>query len=100
MFAKIKNYRYLLLVPRRFAAVLIWCLCLTLTALAAPGDLDLTFDTDSKVTTPFGAFSNDEGYAVAVQTDGKIVLAGFSNNGTNGDFAVARYLGAPTNGFL
>jgi uncharacterized delta-60 repeat protein len=39
-----------------------------------------------KVTTDF-AFANDEGYAVAVQADGKIVVAGTSN----GSFALARY---------
>ena len=55
MFAKIKNYRYLLLVSRQLVAVLILCLCLTLTALANPGDLDLTFDTDGKVITSIGA---------------------------------------------
>ena len=79
MFAKIKNYRYLLL------AVLV--LGLSLTALAAPGDLDLTFDADGKVTTPFGVSSGDDGASVAVQTDGKIVVGGSSNN----DFALARY---------
>lgn len=90
MFANIKNYRYLLL------AVLV--LGLSLTALAAPGDLDVTFDTDGKVTTPIGA-SNDDAFDIAIQTDGRIVLAGVSSNGSNTDFAVARYLGAST-GYL
>ncbi len=53
--------------------------------LAADGDLDTSFDTDGLVTTNSG--SNDEGNGIAVQTDGKIVVAG-----TNGaTFVVIRY---------
>jgi hypothetical protein len=29
---------------------------------------------------------------VAIQSDGKIVVAGYSHNGSNHDFAVVRYL--------
>ena len=64
--------------------------------LLAAGDLDLTFGVSGKVTTAFGA-SQDYGYSVAVQSDGKIVVAGSSSNGSNDDFAVARY---NTNGTL
>jgi uncharacterized delta-60 repeat protein len=53
------------------------------------GSLDTTFDGDGKVTTDFGA--GDSAYSVAIQSDGKIVVAGFSFNGRNGDFALARY---------
>ncbi|MEI6200176.1 MAG: delta-60 repeat domain-containing protein, partial [Actinomycetota bacterium] len=53
------------------------------------GDLDTSFDTDGTVTTNFGG--TDYGYSVAVQTDGKIILAGFSNVNGNYDFALARY---------
>jgi uncharacterized delta-60 repeat protein len=45
---------------------------------------------DGIVTTPVGTGA-DEGYAVALQPDGKIVVAGLSSNGTNNDFAVVRY---------
>ena len=55
----------------------------------ANGSLDSTFDADGKVTTAIGS-SNDYSYAMAVQSDGKILLAGFANMGTN-DFAMARY---------
>jgi uncharacterized delta-60 repeat protein len=55
------------------------------------GSLDTSFDTDGIVTTPIGS-SNDYGWAVAVQSDGKIVVAGSSSNGSNDDFAVVRYL--------
>ena len=42
---------------------------------AAPGDLDTTFGAGGKVTTDFGG-SADRGLAVALQTDGKVVVAG------------------------
>jgi len=58
--------------------------------LAAPGDLDLTFGSGGKVVTPIGS-GNDYSFGAAIQSDGKIVLAGESFNGTNRDFAVARY---------
>jgi uncharacterized delta-60 repeat protein len=57
---------------------------------AAEGDLDTTFDSDGKVTTAIGA-SDNEAYSVAIQSDGKIVAAGSSKNGSNYDFALARY---------
>jgi uncharacterized delta-60 repeat protein len=55
------------------------------------GDLDLSFHGDGLVTTRFPAESNDGGYAVAIQSDGKVLVAGYSDNGTNPDFAVVRY---------
>ena len=54
------------------------------------GSLDTTFDADGKVTTGF-ASGWSRGGTVALQSDGKIVVAGRSNNGSNNDFAVARY---------
>ena len=44
-----------------------------------------------RVTTNFSGSSTDDAYAVALQTDGKIVLAGTSNRVGNYDFALARY---------
>src|ERR687889_2760305 len=44
-------------------------------AQAAPGDLDPSFSGDGVVLTGFGGES-DGGSAVAVQADGKIVVAG------------------------
>lgn len=55
------------------------------------GALDNTFDADGKVNTTFGINSGDHAYGVAVQTDGRIVAAGYTLNGSNFDFAVARY---------
>ena len=57
---------------------------------AAPGDLDLTFGNGGKVLTPIGS-GNDYSFGAAIQSDGKIVLAGESFNGTDRDFALARY---------
>ncbi|MFB8794739.1 MAG: Ig-like domain-containing protein [Microcoleus sp.] len=57
------------------------------------GSLDTTFDTDGKVTTAIGS-SNDIISAISLDSSGKIVVAGFANNGSNNDFALARY-GSP-----
>lgn len=53
------------------------------------GSLDLTFGTGGKVTTSVG--SDDSAYAVDFQSDGKVVVAGHSYNGSTYLFAVARY---------
>jgi len=58
------------------------------------GTLDTSFDSDGKVTTAIGG-SDDVAYSVAIQSDGKIVAAGYSNNGSNFDFALVRYAGTP-----
>ena len=57
------------------------------------GTLDATFNTTGKVITPIGA-SDDTASSVAIQPDGKIVLAGYCFNGTDQDFCVARYTAA------
>jgi uncharacterized delta-60 repeat protein len=57
----------------------------------AAGDLDTTFDVDGKVTTGFGVGASDYASSVALQADGRIVAAGRANNGTDDDFALARY---------
>ncbi|MCD4789366.1 MAG: T9SS type A sorting domain-containing protein [Bacteroidales bacterium] len=61
-------------------------------SIAQPGSLDETFDGDGKLTLNFGVIENI-GYAVAIQEDGKIVVAGYSYNpsGPNSfDFALVR----------
>src|SRR5947199_1729746 len=75
-------------------------LCAVLLLLPAagranPGDLDPTFGIGGKVTTGIG--TDDYGYGVAIQADGKLVVAGETNNGINYDFALVRY---NTNGTL
>ena len=57
-----------------------------LTALAAPGDLDTTFAGTGVTRLGFG-FAEDQGDAVALQTDGKIVVAGSGAD----SFALVRY---------
>ncbi|MFN6130640.1 MAG: beta strand repeat-containing protein, partial [Planctomycetota bacterium] len=52
----------------------------------ADGSLDATFGTGGKVTTDIGT-SDDQGYSVTIQPDGKIVVAGT----TTEEFALARY---------
>jgi uncharacterized delta-60 repeat protein len=60
---------------------------------AQAGLPDMSFSGDGKVVTPLGA-ANDKANAVAIQADGKIVVAGWSVNytpNTNVDIAVVRY---------
>ena len=54
------------------------------------GNLDTTFSGDGLLTTPIGA-GLDQAYSVSVQDDGKLLVAGYSLNGTNNDFALVRY---------
>ena len=68
-------------------------------ALASDGGLDPTFGIGGQVTTDFN-HSTDIANAVALQSDGKLVVVGqtYTNNDYTGeDFAVARY---NTNGSL
>ncbi len=59
-------------------------------SLAAPGDLDPSFGTGGKVDTGI-SFSFTYANAFAVQGDGKIIAAGYFNNGSYGDFALVRF---------
>ena len=56
---------------------------------AAPGDLDTSFGTGGKVTTAFSSGAVCRG--VALQSDGKIVVAGYVGTFPTADVAVARY---------
>lgn len=55
------------------------------------GSLDKNFGKGGITITDFG-FGDDHGNAVAFQSDGAIVVAGYAYNGTDKDYAVARYL--------
>ena len=55
------------------------------------GKLDTNFGTKGLVTTDFGADTSDYGYSVALQPDGKILVAGSSGEYPNDNFALARY---------
>ncbi|MEQ1643055.1 MAG: hypothetical protein ABL959_06390 [Pyrinomonadaceae bacterium] len=54
------------------------------------GSLDSSFGTGGKVLEAVGASSN-EVRSLAIQSDGKIVVAGFNGVGTQRDFSVARF---------
>ena len=75
--------------------VLVLTLCcgfvatLAASALAAPGGRDPGFSGDGKVATNF-ANRNDFANSVAIQADGKIVVAGRAG-GAGGRFGLARY---------
>lgn len=58
-----------------------------LTRYTTAGALDTTFGTGGKVTTAIGTQSSIQ--SIAIQSDGKIVAAGYTE--MIGDFAVARY---------
>jgi uncharacterized delta-60 repeat protein len=80
---------------RQLAMALVVGMVLLLGALAAPvalavngGDLDPSFDGDGRLTTDFSGFGYpDFASAVAIQADGKVVVAGDALGG----FALARY---------
>lgn len=55
------------------------------------GSLDNSFGVDGKVTTNIGE-GESLGQAVAIQTDGKIVVGGFHFNNGDADFMLLRYL--------
>ena len=62
-----------------------------LVCYRSDGSLDTTFGAGGKVITDIGSSSDDSGHSVALQSDGKIVVAGSSYNGANYDFALVRY---------
>jgi len=62
----------------------------TIVRLKSDGALDSSFNNIGIVQTPIGT-GQDVGYAIAVQPDGKILLGGYSHNGSDRDFALVRY---------
>jgi uncharacterized delta-60 repeat protein len=68
-----------------------------LIRLKPSGTLDRSFGVGGRVMTSFSA-GNDLAYGLALQRDGKIVLAGTANEGASAGsgFALARYLGSFT----
>jgi len=62
----------------------------TLRRYDSAGNLDASFGIGGVVVTDFAALA-DVAKAVAIQPDGKIVVAGRSQNASGIDFAVARY---------
>jgi uncharacterized delta-60 repeat protein len=65
---------------------------LSLLRYQRDGALDTTFGAGGKVLVAVGAAGDDRANAVAVQDDGKIVVAGSSDQGASGlDFALLRF---------
>lgn len=64
------------------------------------GKLDSSFGVNGKVIIAFNGIS-DRAYGIAVQADDKVVIAGASYNGSDNDFALARFRknGLPDNNF-
>ena len=54
------------------------------------GTPDATFGTGGIVTTAIGAI-DDEAFALAIQADGKLVVAGYTDTGIQYKFALVRY---------
>jgi uncharacterized delta-60 repeat protein len=61
------------------------------------GSLDSTFNGDGIQTTAIGS-SDDQATSIAIQTDGNIVVAGYSESSPNYKFALVRYLGSASSG--
>src|SRR5437762_14381587 len=59
-------------------------------AFSQDGSLNLSFGTGGMVTTDFEN-TKDFGRAAVIQSDGKILVAGWSDDNIDADFAVARY---------
>jgi len=55
------------------------------------GTLDTSFGTGGAIETVVGSHNDDRANAVAIQTDGKIIAAGWTYGDTGYDFALVRY---------
>lgn len=73
----------------RFSTLMLF-LYMGFQLMSQPGSLDGDFDADGKLIT---SIANDEDVArsVVVQPDGRIIVAGYSDNSSDRDFAVVRY---------
>ncbi len=74
---------------------------LSIPLLAGAGEnLDFNFGNNGQLTTEFSIY-DDKASAITVQPDGKILVAGQSENGSDTDIAIARYLndGSPDKSF-
>ena len=72
-----------------FSVLVCLLIFITICSFAQPGTLDTDFDEDGMLTTSIGG-SSGVADAIAIQPDGKIVVAGFSYV-KNNDFALVRY---------
>src|SRR5438445_6460710 len=63
-----------------------------LARLQRNGTLDTSFGNAREITTSLAANQNSAARSVAIQPDGKIVVAGFAGASGSQEFALARYL--------
>ncbi len=85
------NINYKSSIITRLLAVGLFLALRSLT-FAAPGDLDLSFGNGGKVITSGPTFNSlDDAFAMAIQSDGKIVVVGDGTTGNTWDFSVVRY---------
>jgi uncharacterized delta-60 repeat protein/RHS repeat-associated protein len=61
-----------------------------LARLNTDGSLDTIYGLGGTITTDFGG--NDVATSMAIQSDGKILVAGYSDQGGSDSFALARYI--------
>src|SRR5262245_10810056 len=62
-----------------------------LARYTSDGTLDAGFGTGGRVTTGFPGATVANAFSVAIQADGKVVVAGWTNIDGGADFALARY---------
>lgn len=62
------------------------------TAVAAPGDLDLSFGTGGKVLAGVGGMQSDYPGAIAIDAAGNLVVAGVAGTASGKNFGVLRLL--------
>src|SRR5262249_59946804 len=55
------------------------------------GSLDTSFSGDGKLTTDFTSSAGEWAFAIAIDPNGKIVVAGYAAVGSGDRFALARY---------
>ena len=72
------------------ASCLLALLLIPAGAAATPGELDPSFGQGGRVTTVIGS-GDDNAYALTLRADGRLVAAGTTWNGSDYDFALARY---------
>ncbi|HLW16506.1 MAG TPA: delta-60 repeat domain-containing protein, partial [Actinomycetota bacterium] len=82
---------------RPLAALVVACLALAwiqlpASATVSEGSLDPSFASTGQTSTPIGTNTTDRASSVAIQKDGKIVVAGLAHIGTTNEIAVVRYL--------
>lgn len=75
----------------RTITILSFLLMINFFAVAQAGNPDITFNATGKVKQSLSNNFYDGGSAVVIQSDNKIIIAAYTYNGSNYDFAVLRY---------